>query len=53
MEKKMLSVKLRESKNSLVSLPIGFEKEEKKNTLIKRIKSKWQSGYQKIKSNKF
>jgi hypothetical protein len=53
MEKKMLSVKLKKSKNSLVSLPIGFEKEEKKNTLIKRIKYKWQSGYQKIKSNKF
>jgi len=35
------------------SAAILNEKEEKKNTLIKRIKSKWQSGYQKIKSNKF
>mgnify|MGYP003118718632 FL=1 len=46
---KMLSVKLKESKNSLVNLPVGLEIKRKKKTIIERIKLKWQSGYQKEK----
>ena len=46
MEMKMLSVKLKESKNSLVNLPVGLEIRRKKKTIIERIKLKWQSGNQ-------
>ena len=46
MEMKMLSVKLKESKNSLVNLPVGLEVRRKKKTIIERIKLKWQSGNQ-------
>ena len=46
MEMKMLSVKLKESKNSLVNLPVGLEIRRKKKTIIERIKLKWLSGNQ-------